>query len=286
MPLRPPRERCRASSVAAQVGRDDPPTGPAEPARSWAPHRAVEGMAVDEHQRLGRADVVVREADAFHGEPPPRRMRRALQSALPVAGHLAATRTRGRSSCGRRSICRPGLVGAGLAHPVSDAARAASDAEQASVARTTGTSLPVARTERDAGAVVVYRQTMDERRVARKAEVAELLLNAARQLGETLEPERAYECFHRLLGDVVQHDGLVVSSYDERDDLIRCEYAWVEGNVVDPATLPPLALNRTGGGMQSRVIVSGEPYLFNDVAERVEHVAGVYYNVDREGTVK
>ena len=127
---------------------------------------------------------------------------------------------------------------------------------------------------------------MNERQLARKAQVAELLLNAARQLGETLEPERVYERFHELLGDVVPHDGLVVSSYDERDDLIRCEYAWVEGNVVDPTTLPPLPLNREGGGMQSRVIVSGDASIFNDVADRVHEPGGSYYNVDREGTVQ
>jgi PAS domain S-box-containing protein len=127
---------------------------------------------------------------------------------------------------------------------------------------------------------------VNKRELERKAEVAALLLDAARRLGESLEPERVYERFHELLGGVVPHDGLVVSSYDERDGLIRCEYAWVEGNVVDPATLPPLALNRGGGGMQSRVIVSGEPYLFNDVARRVQEVQGEYYNVDREGTIE
>lgn len=127
---------------------------------------------------------------------------------------------------------------------------------------------------------------MSEQELRRKAELAELLLDAARQLGESLDPERVYEKFHELLGDVVPHDGLVVSSYDQRDDLIRCDYAWVEGNLVDPSTLPPLPLNRKGGGMQSRVIVSGEPLVFNDVAARVEEVEGEYYNVDREGTVQ
>jgi PAS domain S-box-containing protein len=119
----------------------------------------------------------------------------------------------------------------------------------------------------------------------RKAELAELLLHAARQLGETHEPIRVYERFHELLADVVPHDGVVISSYDPDDDLIRCEYAWSDGTVVDPAKLPPLPLNREGGGMQSRVIVSGEPELFNDVSERVER-AGEYYNVDGEGHVE
>jgi len=119
----------------------------------------------------------------------------------------------------------------------------------------------------------------------REARVAEILLRAARELGEGLEPERVYEQFQALLADVIQHDGLIISSYEARDDLIRCEYVWNEGNVMDPSTLPALPLNREGGGMQSRVIVSGESFLFN-VREEVREHEGVYYNVDREGKVR
>jgi two-component system, OmpR family, phosphate regulon sensor histidine kinase PhoR len=126
---------------------------------------------------------------------------------------------------------------------------------------------------------------VDQRQLEWKAELAELLLHAAREFGESLEPERVYERFHELLADAVPHDGLIVSSYDERDDLIRAEYAWTDGAVLDTSKLPPIQLNREGGGMQSRVIVSGEPLLFNDVAERVTEPGGVYYNVDREGEV-
>ena len=110
-------------------------------------------------------------------------------------------------------------------------------------------------------------KNVDAEGVTPKVDVAQLLLEAARQLGETLEPERVYERFHLLLADVVPHDGIVVSSYDEADGLIRCEYAWVDGNLLDPTTLPPLPLNREGG-MQSRVIVTGEPLLVNDVVQR------------------
>ena len=127
---------------------------------------------------------------------------------------------------------------------------------------------------------------MDSRELIRKAEVAELLLLAARRLGESVEPERVYERFHELIGDVIQHDGLIVSSYDDRDDTIRCEYAWTDGAVLDAASLPPLKLNREGGGMQSRVIVTGEPVLFENVPERVTTVDGVYYNVDAEGRLE
>ena len=130
-----------------------------------------------------------------------------------------------------------------------------------------------------------YRRGVDERALRRKAELAELLLHVARQLGETLEPERVYDRFHELLADVIQHEGVVVSSFDADDEQIRCEYAWVDGNRLDPSIFPPLSLNREGGGMQSRVIVTGEPLLANDVAERVK-AEGTYYDVNREGEMR
>src|SRR6266536_1561608 len=104
-------------------------------------------------------------------------------------------------------------------------------------------------------------------------------------LGETLEPDRVYDRFHDLLVDVVQHDGVLVSSYDESDGLIRCDYAWSDGNRLDTTVFPALPLNREGGGMQSRVIVTGEPLLFNDVADLVQR-PGTYYDVDRQGKIR
>jgi PAS domain S-box-containing protein len=122
--------------------------------------------------------------------------------------------------------------------------------------------------------------------VEREAEKARLLLEAARYLNETLEPARVYDRFHELLTDAIEHGGVVVSSYDEDDELIRCEYAWVDGERLDPAIFPPLPLNREGGGMQSRVITTGESLLVNDVREQVKDPTGVYYDVDREGTLR
>ena len=37
--------------------------------------------------------------------------------------------------------------------------------------------------------------------------------------------------------------------------------------------------------MQSRVIMSGEPQVFNDVAEVVKQPGGTFYDVDGEGNV-
>jgi PAS domain S-box-containing protein len=149
--------------------------------------------------------------------------------------------------------------------------------------------LRVTATPLTAGGAVVTAEDVTaskraEREVVRGAEKVSLLLEAAHYLGETLEPGRVYDRFHELLADSVQHDGVVVSSYDESDGLIRCDYAWVEGTHLDPAIFPPLPLNPEGG-MQSKVIVSGEPLLANDVADRVKR-GGTFYDVDREGTVR
>ncbi len=118
----------------------------------------------------------------------------------------------------------------------------------------------------------------------RSAERVELLLEAARHLGETLEPARVYDRFHELLTDWIHHDGVVVSDYDESDGVIRCEYAWVEGNRLDPSILPPVSYN-PDGGMQSRVITTGEPLVINDVREQVK-ASGTYYDVERDGTMR
>jgi signal transduction histidine kinase len=120
----------------------------------------------------------------------------------------------------------------------------------------------------------------------RPSKKAELLLSAARYLNETLEPERVYDRFHELLEDAVPHAGVVVSAFDPETELISCEYAWVDGEKLDPAIFPALELNREGGGMQSRVITSGEPLLVNDVPAQVKEPGGVYYDVDREGQMR
>jgi signal transduction histidine kinase len=120
----------------------------------------------------------------------------------------------------------------------------------------------------------------------KSSEKAELFLSAARYLNETLEPDRVYDRFHELLQDAVPHAGVVVSAFDPETELISCEYAWVDGEKLDPSIFPVLDLNRDGGGMQSRVITSGEPLLVNDVPQRVKEPGGVYYDVDREGQMR
>jgi PAS domain S-box-containing protein len=118
----------------------------------------------------------------------------------------------------------------------------------------------------------------------REVETARLLLEAARYLGETLDPGRIYERFREIMAEAIPHDGVVVSSFDPGEGIIRCDYAWVDGELLDVAIFPPIVLQPTGG-MQSEVIRTGRPLLTNDVAGRVQD-SGTYYDVDREGTMR
>ncbi len=72
--------------------------------------------------------------------------------------------------------------------------------------------------------------------VTRGAEKAELLLAAARYLNETLELERVYDRFDELLTDAVPHGGVIVSSFDSATGVIRCDYALVDGEKLDPGS--------------------------------------------------
>jgi signal transduction histidine kinase len=112
------------------------------------------------------------------------------------------------------------------------------------------------------------------------------LLETARQLGSSLEPEAIFKRLTDSVRGAMRCDGLIVSSYDRAENLIRCSYAWVGGNVLDATTLPPLELRPDGGGMQSQVIRSGRPMLFSDVADRVADPKGTYYEVDPHGGVR
>src|SRR3954452_15378263 len=94
-------------------------------------------------------------------------------------------------------------------------------------------------------------------------DLARLLLEAARVLAETLDPQRVYERFEELLAEAVQHDGVVVSSFDESEGLIHCGSGWGAGERLAPTLSPPLQARADGGGMQSEVIRTGEPLLTN-----------------------
>ncbi|MEZ0326522.1 MAG: ATP-binding protein [Fimbriimonas sp.] len=113
-----------------------------------------------------------------------------------------------------------------------------------------------------------------------------LLYEAGRRLTRSLDPILLFASMTELVQEVMPCDGLLVSSYTPVDDLIRCEYAWVGGDIHDHTTFPPLPLNREGTGMQSQVILDRKPRLF-DVVEKVrERPEGHYTEMAPDGSLE
>lgn len=134
-------------------------------------------------------------------------------------------------------------------------------------------------TQRD----VTERREM-EAALARQAEERTLLYEAASLLGRTLDADVIYDTMHALIARVMDCNSLIVSAYTPEDNLIRCAYAWIEGERNDPAQFPAIPLAPTGRGLQSKVIRSGEPLLIQDVPEETTRLKAVHY-VSRDGTV-
>ncbi len=115
----------------------------------------------------------------------------------------------------------------------------------------------------------------DHRRLA-------FLLEAARQLGSTLDLERIYASLQALLSSALPLDGLIVSSFDTDTEIIRCEHVWSDGVVGDASAFPPLPWDRTGQGMQSGVILTRKAQMF-DIAQKVRERKTTYLQVSPEG---
>ena len=114
----------------------------------------------------------------------------------------------------------------------------------------------------------------------------QILLDTARQLASSLDPDAIFARMLDSVRSAMRCDGLIVSELDRASGSIRCLYAYVSGNVLDPSTLPALAYREESAGMQSQVIRTGRPMLFTDVADRVRDPKGKYYEVDGAGVVR
>lgn len=98
----------------------------------------------------------------------------------------------------------------------------------------------------------------------------ELLRDAAGLIGRSLDLQDIYDSLWRIVSRAMDCDAMFVSSFDPDGELIRCVFAQVEGNRLDPSGFPPIPLEPEGQGTQSLVIRSGEPLVIGDFRTRLQ----------------
>jgi signal transduction histidine kinase/DNA-binding response OmpR family regulator len=128
---------------------------------------------------------------------------------------------------------------------------------------------PAVQRELHEAGVRLARKSAEEALRKRTEEIS-LLYEIGRQFSSTLDLERIYDTLHDLVAKVMDCDGLLLSSYDSKDSLIRCSCAWCERKRLDVSQFPPISLEYEGHGPQSVVIQTGEPLLIQDCEEVVQ----------------
>ena len=112
----------------------------------------------------------------------------------------------------------------------------------------------------------------------RESDGTRLLVESSKLFARCLDKDLILETFKQIVEQTMDCDGLLVSSFNPSTGMIRCTFAWVDGDYVDTSVFPEVAFDpEPGRGMQSEVIRTGEARLFSDVGRRVEEGTGEYY---------
>jgi signal transduction histidine kinase/CheY-like chemotaxis protein len=134
--------------------------------------------------------------------------------------------------------------------------------------------------------VGLFRRFRAQRLELERGRRAGLMYEAALRLSGSLESEQIYLGLRDLVVRAIPCDGVVVSSFDGESSTVRCAFLWVNGQLLDPTTLPVLPIDLVNGrGMQTEVIRTGEGKLYADVRDRVRR-GGRYFDVSRDGKVR
>ena len=107
------------------------------------------------------------------------------------------------------------------------------------------------------------------------ADLAQLALD----LGSARELSEVYARLRRFVEGLTPMCGMFVSSYDATTQLRTCEYAYSEGEELDPSTFPPMP---NTGSPQSRAVETGETILTQDFQEAMAGKPRVNVGLERD----
>lgn len=123
-----------------------------------------------------------------------------------------------------------------------------------------------------------------QKELKKKTEELTLLYKAERALSSTLQKEKIYDKLYSNLRKMIPCESMVISSYSEKDNLMRCESAWIENTKHNAVDFPPLVHGKGGEGTQSEVIRTGKAFIRNDFDTVINNNSNRYL-FDEKGNV-
>nr|HMT10451.1 GAF domain-containing protein [Ignavibacteria bacterium] len=111
-----------------------------------------------------------------------------------------------------------------------------------------------------------------------------LLHDAERDLSSSLDTEVIYEKLYLYLKKLIKCSSMIISSYDESDNMIRCTGAWIENTRHDHLSFPPIRLPAITEGTQGEAIKTGKSLIVNNFDEVIGKYNSKYY-FDESGNV-
>jgi len=130
--------------------------------------------------------------------------------------------------------------------------------------------------------ITAFKQIQEE--LSQQREMLTNLHRAGQQISRTLDKEVIFQQLYNTISGLMPCDSLFVSSFSPQDQMIRCVFAIIEGQPIDPRQLPPIPLEPEGQGIQSEVIRTGKPLLVPDFQARARRSATAYY-IDEDGVL-
>lgn len=118
--------------------------------------------------------------------------------------------------------------------------------------------------------------------VVKRNKEIQLLYEAGKQLSRTLDLNELYETLFNIVGKIAACEELLVTSYDEKEGMIKYSYIKTDKGTIDTSCIPPFLIAPEGKGIVSEVIRKGEPVIINDMGKTTINVG---YNIDSEGNL-
>lgn len=116
-----------------------------------------------------------------------------------------------------------------------------------------------------------------EQDLLKRTKEINILYEASQQIGRSLNLQLVCGTLYSLITNMMDCDGMLVSRYDTKENLIHCIYARIENESYDATKFPPIPLEPEGHGTQSIAIRTGEPVIISDWDNQVRHNIGKQY---------